>query len=250
MNLISVIIPYYHKKKYILQTIKSVIKQTYKNLEIILIYDEENKDNLNFIINLCKIDKRIKLIVNKKNLGVSLSRNLGIKKSKGKYLAFIDADDLWAKHKLETQLNFMQKNNIKISHTSYKIINNLNHIIGQRTARNFTNINDLLKSCDIGLSTVLLKKSILENKLKFPNIKTKEDFVLWLKIISKKHKIYAIKKNLVKWRKLNNSLSSSSMQKLVDGFNVYYRYMNFNFIKSIFYLFCLSLNYLEKRFDD
>ena len=250
MNLISVIIPYYHKKKYILQTIKSVIKQTYKNLEIILIYDEENKDNLNFIINLCKIDKRIKLIVNKKNLGVSLSRNLGIKKSKGKYLAFIDADDLWAKHKLETQLNFMKKNNIKISHTSYKIINNLNHNIGQRTARNFTNINDLLKSCDIGLSTVLLKKSILENKLKFPNIKTKEDFILWLKIISKKHKIYAIKKNLVKWRKLNNSLSSSSMQKIVDGFNVYYRYMNFNFIKSIFYLFCLSLNYLEKRFDD
>ena len=119
-----------------------------------------------------------------------------------------------------------------------------------KNARNFTNINDLLKSCDIGLSTVLLKKSILENKLKFPNIKTKEDFVLWLKIISKKHKIYAIKKNLVKWRKLNNSLSSSSMQKLVDGFNVYYRYMNFNFIKSIFYLFCLSLNYLEKRFDD
>ena len=93
MNLISVIIPYYHKKKYILSAIKSVIKQTYKNLEIILIYDEENKDNLNFIINLCKIDKRIKLVVNKKNLGASLSRNLGIKKSKGQYLAFIDADD-------------------------------------------------------------------------------------------------------------------------------------------------------------
>lgn len=250
MNLISVIIPYYHKKKYILSTIKSVIKQTYKNLEIILIYDEENKDNLNFIINLCKIDKRIKLIVNKKNLGASLSRNLGIKKSKGQYLAFIDADDLWSKYKLETQFNYMKKNNIKISHTSYKIINDLNHIIGQRIARNFSNINDLLKSCDIGLSTVLLKKSILENKLKFPNIKTKEDFVLWLKIISKKHKIYAIKKNLVKWRKLNKSLSSSSMQKLIDGFNVYYKYMNFNLLKSMYYLFILSLNFLKKRFDD
>lgn len=250
MNLISVIIPYYHKKKYILSTIKSVIKQTYKNLEIILIYDEENKDNLNFIIDLCKIDKRIKLIVNKKNLGASLSRNLGIKKSKGQYLAFIDADDLWSKYKLETQFNYMKKHNIQISHTSYKIINDLNHIIGQRSARNFSNINDLLKSCDIGLSTVLLKKSILENKLKFPDIKTKEDFVLWLKIISKKHKIYAIEKNLVKWRKLNKSLSSSSMQKLIDGFNVYYKYMNFNFLKSLYYLFILSLNFLKKRFDD
>ena len=144
MNLISVIIPYYHKKKYILSTIKSVIKQTYKNIEIILIYDEENGDNLNFIINLCKIDKRIKLIVNKKNLGASLSRNLGIKKSKGQYLAFIDADDLWFKRKLEIQFNYMKKNNIQISHTSYKIINDLNHIIGQRSARNFSNINDLL----------------------------------------------------------------------------------------------------------
>ncbi len=250
MNLISVIIPYYHKKKYILSTIKSVTKQTHKNLEIIIIYDEENKDNLNFITNLCKIDKRIKLIVNKKNLGASFSRNKGIKKSKGKYLAFIDADDLWSRSKLKTQLNYMQKNNIKISHTSYKIIDKNNKIIGKRHARNFLSKIDLLFSCDIGLSTVLLKKSIFKNNLKFPNIKTKEDFVLWLNIISKKNKIYGINKYLVRWRKLNNSLSTSTSQKLIDGFRVYYKYMNFSFIKSMYYLICLSFNFLKKRLND
>ena len=144
----------------------------------------------------------------------------------------------------------MQKNNVKISHTSYKIIDKNNKIIGKRHARNFLSKRDLLLSCDIGLSTVLLKKSIFKNNLKFPNIKTKEDFVLWLNIISKKNKIYGIKKYLVRWRKLNNSLSASTTQKLIDGFRVYYKYMNFSFIKLIYYLICLSFNFLKKRLND
>ena len=79
MNQVSVIIPYFKKKQYILSTVKSVINQTYKKLEIIIIYDENDKKNLKFISEICKIDKRIKLIVNKKNLGVAESRNIGIK---------------------------------------------------------------------------------------------------------------------------------------------------------------------------
>ena len=107
------------------------------------------------------------------------------------------------------------------------------------------NLEDLLKSCDIGLSTVMIKKSHLISN-KFPNLKTKEDFVLWLKLLSKNVKIYGINKNLVLWRKTENSLSSSSTQKLLDGFKVYNYYMKFNFIKSLHYLFLLSFNYLKK----
>ena len=82
--------------------------------------------------------------------------------------------------------------------------------------------------------------------IKFPNLKTKEDFVLWLKLLSKNVKIYGINKNLVQWNKTENSLSSSFMQKLLDGFKVYNYYMKFNFLKSFYYLFLLSLNYLKK----
>ena len=82
--------------------------------------------------------------------------------------------------------------------------------------------------------------------MKFPKIKTKEDFVLWLKILKGGTKIYSINKSLVKWRKSNNSLSSSSIQKIKDGFKVYNYYLNYNFVKSLFFLLVLSLNYLKK----
>ena len=94
MSQVSVIIPYYQKKKYILRTLRSVITQSYRNLEIIIVFDEESKRNLEFINKLVKLDNRIKLIINKKNFGAGYSRNIAIKKSKGKFIAFIDADDL------------------------------------------------------------------------------------------------------------------------------------------------------------
>ena len=245
MSLVSVIIPYYRKKRYIYRTLKSVINQSYKKLEIIIIYDDDNKDDLKFLKHITLKDKRIKILVNKKNLGVGLSRNKGIKKSRGEYIAFLDADDLWMKDKIKYQIRFMKLREIIFSHTSYSIINNQNMIISKRNAKNFLRLKDLIKSCDIGLSTVMIKKSHLKTN-KFPNLKTKEDFVLWLKLLSKNVKIYGIDQNLVLWNKIENSLSSSSIQKILDGFKVYNYYMKFNFLKSFYYLLLLSLNYLKK----
>ena len=246
MSLVSVIIPYYRKKQYISRTLKSATNQSYKKLEIIIIYDDYNKEDLKLIKQMSLKDKRIKILVNKKNLGVGLSRNKGIKKSRGEYIAFLDADDLWLKDKIKNQISFMKQKKITFSHTSYSIIDNQNMILSKRNAKNFLRLNDLIKSCDIGLSTVMIKKSHLKTD-KFPNLKTKEDFVLWLKLLSKNVKIYGLDKNLVQWNKTENSLSSSLIQKLLDGFKVYNYYMKFNFLKSFYYLFLLSLNYLKKK---
>ena len=98
MILVSVIVPYF--KKIYRKTINSILSQTYKNLEIIIVYDDENHADLKLINNIKKMDNRIKLIINKKTLGAGLSRNIGIKKAKGKYIAFLDADDLWKKIRL------------------------------------------------------------------------------------------------------------------------------------------------------
>ena len=103
----TVIIPYYKKKDTIKRAIKSVILQTYKNLELILIYDDQENLDLKFLKNLKKLDKRIRIIVNKKNLGAGRSRNIGIFNSKGKYICFLDADDSWKKNKLSFQIDFM-----------------------------------------------------------------------------------------------------------------------------------------------
>ena len=248
MDLVSVIIPYYKKRHFIRETIVSVIKQSYDYLEIIIIYDDTNLNDLEYLQKISKLDNRIKIINNNKRLGAGPSRNRGIDQSNGKYIAFIDADDTWTQDKIKEQISFMKKNNYQISHTSYFIIDEKKKIVGQRKARDLLSINEILKSCDIGLSTVIIeKKVIVDTKTKFPQLVTKEDFVFWLKLLKKNHKFFAFDNNLTNWTNSKNSLSSSTIQKLFDGFKVYNYYMNFNIIKSIYYLICLSLNYLKKR---
>ena len=247
MDLVSVIIPYYKKKKYITNSIKSVLNQTYENLEIIIIYDDENQNDLDFIQEIKKKDRRIFIIKNLKTMGAGESRNIGINNSKGQYIAFLDADDTWQNDKLNKQINFMKSNDYKITHTSYYIVDESQRIIGKRIARNFFRLNDLLKSCDIGTSTVILKKDLINDNVKFASLKTKEDYVLWLKLLEKNAKIYGLDEILTFWTKSRSSLSSSTFQKLIDGFRVYYKYMNFNYFKSVYYLIRLSINFLLKR---
>ena len=127
---------------------------------------------------------------------------------------------------------------------SLPLIDKQNKRIGFREAK-IIDYNRLIKSCDIGLSSVMVKKSLLRNSL-FSKLKTKEDYVLWLKLAKKKYKFYPIKTPLLYWRKLNNSLSSSSIQKLIDGYSVYRIYLKQSIIRSFLSLFILSINFLQK----
>ena len=246
MSLISIIIPYFKKKEFFEKTIHSVLNQTYSNFEIFIVYDDENKDDLDFVKKISELDSRINLIINNQNLGAGQSRNIGIKHSNGEYIAFIDADDLWHQDKLLMQIEFMQSNNYYISHTSYDIINEKEDKISSRKVKTLT-YDQLLKSCDIGLSTVILKKNLLDDDTLFPELKTKEDYVLWLKITRRGQKIAALDKTLSKWRKCKISLSSSTIRKLIDGYSVYRKYLNFNPVKSFYNLIILSINYLRKK---
>jgi len=245
--LISIIIPFYQKKNYLEQTIKSIAKQSQKNFELILVYDDPDKSDLPHVLRVLKDIKRKTIIINKKNIGAGPSRNIAILKAKGEFIAFIDADDVWKKHKLKNQLLFMLSNKIKFSFTSYSIINKKNIIIKLIKAKRTIGYNDLIKSCDIGLSTVMVKKDLLK-KNKFPRIKTKEDYILWLKLSKQNIKMMGINQSLVSWRKLDNSLSSSIFQRIKDAFYVYNNFLKFSFIKSIYYISIMSLNFLKKRY--
>ena len=242
-KLVSIIIPYYKKKFFISKTIRSILNQTYKNFEIIIVYDDDDKFELNYLKKISKFDKRIKILINKKNFGVSKSRNIGLKKSRGEYIALIDADDLWKRDKLKVQIQFMERNNCLISHTDYEIINKNNKVIGYMPIKKSLNYNSLIFSCDIGLSTVMIS-SKLKSKIKFPNITTKEDYILWLRL-SKKFNIYGIQKNLASWRK--NDLSFSyTMRKFKDALTVYSKYEKFNLFKSLLFVLFLSINFIRK----
>ena len=245
-NLVSVIMPYYNKKNYFLESINSVLNQTYQNLEVIIIYDDHNKNDLKYIENCIKNDWRVKLVCNDKNRGVAYSRNKAISISQGEYIAFLDCDDYWKTNKIEEQMNFMLTHNYDFSHTTYQVINLNNKIVSTIKARKILKYKELLKSCDIGLSSVILKRKLL-NEIKFPELKTKEDFVLWLRLAKKSVNIFGLNKSLMFWRQTPNSLSSSILQKLEDAFKVYYLYEKKNFFYSIFCVIRLSIYALLKK---
>jgi len=121
MSIISIVMPYRQKRDYIHKSVKSVLRQTYKKFELIILYDDSNLNDLDLLKKIAAKDKRIKLIINKKNIGAGLSRNKGINISKGKYIAFLDSDDTWHKNKLKKQINFIKKNNYKFIFCSYLI---------------------------------------------------------------------------------------------------------------------------------
>ena len=143
---------------------------------------------------------------------------------------------------------------MKLNKFSYKffdtnLITPSEKIIVVIPIKKVTNFNDLISSCDIGLSTVMLNTNFIKkNNLFFPNdIKTKEDYVFWLRIIRKSIYIRGLNKNLTYYRKTKNSLSSNIVMNLFNGYNVYRKFMKYNFITSCFCLFRLSINYLRKK---
>mgnify|MGYP001229839074 FL=1 len=244
-NLVSVILSYYKKKEHIEKTIKSLLKQTYKNYELICIYDDDNYEDLKFLKRLISKINKVKLIINKKNLGVAKSRNLAIKHTKGEFIAFLDSDDLWKKNKLKNQIGIMKKNKLDLTCTYYSIIDEHDNLKSIRKVSNEITYNQISKRCDIGLSTVIIKSKIMK-KYKFPILKTQEDLGLWLNLLRDGHSFYPIKRSYSFWRKSNKSLSSNTYQKIKDAFKLFYYYENKNLIFSFYSVVILSLNKLTK----
>ena len=238
--------PYFKKKSFFKEAYYSALNQGVKNLEIIIIYDDEDHSDISYIRKIINNRNNTNLIINKKNFGAGISRNLGIKKAKGKYIAFLDCDDIWKKNKLKYQLNFMKNNNLDISYTSYSVIDKFGDELYEVNVKNEMTYKDFLKSCDIGLTTVVMKKSIFDN-FKFNKIKTKEDYLLWLQLSNSNYKFIGIKKILSLWRVNKNSLSNNIIQKVSDSFRIYYQFEKQNFLKTIFSIIVLSLLAFKKN---
>jgi len=244
--LVSIVITYFNKKKFIGKTLKSVFDQTYKNYELIFVYDDTNKKDLLLIKKLLQKFKRKKLFVNNYNLGVAKSRNKALKYCSGEYVAFIDSDDIWKKIKLSKQINYMIKNSLEFCFTSYGIISEKNEILGKRHASLDGEYTKLYKSNYIGLSTVIFNRKIIKI-FKFPDLKTQEDFALWLLLLRKGYRLAHLNMRLSNWRITDKSLSSNIYQKLKDAFKLYYVYENKNFIFSIYSVLVLSYNKFIKN---
>ena len=245
-ELISVIIPFYNQEDHFEECLNSVIHQTYSNLEIIIINDgsDEKYDGILTKIQSKHLDK-IKIFY-QQNKGVSAARNLGILKSSGEYIAFLDSDDLWLPNKIEHQINMIKKKKIDFIHGSYLIINEENKFIGKFSSKTL-NYKDLIKSCDIGLSTVMVRSNLIKKHL-FKNISTKEDYTCWLSIVREINSLFGDSREVSIYRDSKKSLSSNLPQKFINAYKVYYDYEKKGIFLSVYHTLILSLYWMFKTY--
>lgn len=233
--LVSIITPLYNSEKYIAETIESVLAQTYSNWEMIIV-DDCSKDNSTKIVEeYQKKDRRIKLYRNEINKGVSYTRNRAIDLSQGKYIAFLDSDDLWKKEKLEKQIKFMEEKNVVLSYTAYEKINEDGSKRGEVRVPDKLDYEELLKNCLIGFLTAIYRKEELKD-FKFINSKA-EDYIFWLSILKKIEYAYGINEILASYRVLNNSRSSNKIDIVKFHWKIYRKIEKLSLLRSIYYYF-------------
>lgn len=230
-GLVSIIMPSFNAEKYIKASIESVLNQTYPFWEL-LIVDDCSTDKTVDIIKSFK-DDRIKFFQNETNSGAAISRNYALREAKGKWIAFLDADDVWVSSKLEEQIEFMLENNYAFTYTDYRICFNGEWENVIRTAPNKVNFKKLKKYCYFSTITVMydLEKVGL---IQIGNIKKNNDYAMWLKAL-KKVDAYRYPKCLSYYIKHDNSISSGSKFKLIKWHYILFRNeCGYNAIHSLF----------------
>ena len=205
--LVSVIIPTYNKSQYLREAIKSVLNQTYKNIEVIVV-DDGSTDNTKEIVESFN-DSRI-IYIFQENKGPAIARNTGIKKAQGEYIAFLDSDDLWLKEKLEKQVDFMEKNSeIGLLGTGCYEVTDKGKIIGKKIfpIKNKILQKDLIKYNSFIQSSVMIRKEVFDKVgLYDKSFRESEDYELWLRI-AENYKIANLAEPLVTKRYCKKSLS-------------------------------------------
>ena len=189
-SLVSIITPSYNSSKFINDCVNSVFSQTYKNWEMIIVDDCSEDNSKEIISELSTKDKRINPIFLEKNVGAAEARNVAIRQSKGKYVAFLDSDDLWNPKKLEKQLYFMNKNEIVFSYTNYQLMSeNGEDLSNFILAPEKMTYDSYLKNTIIGCLTVIIDRE-KSGEFEMPNICSSHDMALWLLIMKRGFSAY------------------------------------------------------------
>lgn len=233
-GLVSIIMPSYNTAKYIGESIRSVQNQTYENWELIII-DDCSTDNSEEILKKYSLeDNRICYLKNEKNSGAAVSRNRGLRKAKGKWIAFLDSDDLWDKEKLEKQINFMLKNDYAFTFTDYRIQLNGEWLPYIYTAPNIVTKRKMYNYCYFSTITVMYDREKI-GLIQIADLKKNNDYAMWLQAIEKSP-AYRLPECLSFYIKHENSVSSGSKLKLIKWHYFLFRKgLNKSILSAVFY---------------
>ena len=234
---VSIITPSYNSEKYVIETIKSVINQTYTNWELIIVDDCSSDRTCELVRGFMKKDNRVKLIDKKKNSGAADSRNITLKYSTGRFIAYLDSDDVWYPDKLSQQVSIMIKNKYGFSCTSYEVIDNegnsLNKFIKMKEKLDYRGflINNLIQTVGVMIDLNVVPKNYLE----MPNMIRRQDAATWLQILKSGYNCFGIEEILCKYRRTKGSLSSNKV-KAIKG--IWYLYREIEKLSLIFSIYC------------
>ena len=239
---VSIITPCYNSQNYLDKMISSIVSQTFDSWELIVVDDCSTDKSINVIKKFLKKDNRIKFFKLTKNSGAAVARNNSINNSKGKYIAFIDSDDLWEMNKLHEQLFFMKDNNIHFSFTAYIIIddngNSTGKTVDSSQTGSFSYKDMLAKKATLGCSTVMLNKKTFEDLLNMPLLRTGQDYAFWLKLLKNTNQeAFILPIAFTQYRINPKSISRNKLKKAKRQWAIYRNNENLNFVTSLYY-FC------------
>lgn len=225
--LVSVVMPNYNGERFVEDAIKSVLSQTYDNIEIIVVDDCSRDNSPEIIEKIAKQDERVHLFRNKTNCGVSQTRNRGIQLASGRYIALLDNDDLWEKDKVERQLHLASKG-YKIVYCSYDFIDeNGNAIKKPFIVPPSTNFNKMLSSSVISCSSAFIEAQLLKEHL-FRTDFYHEDYLLWMELLQVVDRAVGDQKVLMHYRQVAGSRSSSKRQVAKERWRIYREALKLN----------------------
>jgi teichuronic acid biosynthesis glycosyltransferase TuaG len=234
-ELVSIIVPVYNAECFIGKTIEYVQAQTYKNWELILVDDCSSDDSVNVIKSKAVNDNRIRLILLEEKGRAAKARNKGIMEAKGRYICFLDSDDIWEKEKLFEELGFMTRIGAGFVFTSYEFADQDGKGLGKvvHVPEKLT-YSQAVKNTTIFTSTVMIDRKIIpDSDIYMPSIAS-EDTATWWNILRPGRMAYGLDKNLVKYRRSANTLSSNKMVAIKRIWNLYRKQEHFSMVKSCY----------------
>lgn len=232
-ELVSIITPTYNAEKFITETLKSVQNQTYQNWEMILVDDASTDETVKSISDFAKKDSRIKLFKLEKNSGNGFARNIALEKAVGKYIAYLDADDLWFPNKLEKQIQFLKENNLHFTFSFYDCIDEEGNSLNRRVEAPINLTYDELFFCNYVGNLAAIYDADYFGKIVIEATQKRQDWRLWLTILKQIQVVKPVPEPLAFYRIRKNSISSSKFKLIKHNFGVYREFHGFNFVFSI-----------------
>tara|TARA_B110000438_G_scaffold270954_1_gene288469 strand:- start:3227 stop:4015 length:789 start_codon:yes stop_codon:yes gene_type:complete len=244
---VDIILPNYNKEKYLEEAINSVINQTYKNWQLYIIDDNSKDKSIQILEKFSHLEK-IKIIKLNKNKGPSFCRNYGMRISDGKYISFIDSDDIWFNSKLTNQISFMKNNNLNFTYTDYVPFFETNYKkkIKRRTfIKDSFNYKMFTRNSSINTTTMIISRSILSYH-RFRKIKLCEDYLFKCELLKKNNTAKKLNESLAYYRILNKSRSSQRFKNIYWLWHINKKFNKMNAINNLTSIFFISINSLKK----